>query len=414
MQGIEKTIKILHTIGGIWQDAGGPAESVPSLCGALAEGGQEVTLACWEGNLSEATKVCQEKGVRLKTYPVQWRHSIWYSRAMSVGVKELIKQSEIVHGQGVWIHLNWITGKWARRYDKGLMISPRGALMPNALNRSYLKKRLAWAIMDKRNLRRADCLHACSEKELQGLRRLGLTNPVAVIPNGVEVPQGIAERSCAKYNGTKKLLFLSRLHPSKGVFELIEAWARLAERLPEWRLIMAGADYHNTRARLEVVIKEKKLSDSVRLVGAVYGDEKWRLLREADLFVLPTKTENFGIAIGEALASGVAVVTSKEAPWRGIEENDCGWRVPLGVDYLKEALEEAMSTEHTKLKEMGQRGKVYISQNYSWGRVAEKMLETYKWMLGGGAAPVWVEGQKSTAKKIVCLQGCKNLVPTGE
>lgn len=179
------------------------------------------------------------------------------------------------------------------------------------------------------------------------------------------------------------MLFLGRIHPVRGLLELVEAW-RIAR--PEgWKMIIAGPDEGGHQQIVEAAIHQAGLQDDFEFTGSVYGDEKKALYRSADIFVLPTFSENFGLVVAEALACGVPVITTKGAPWQGLQTHRCGWWIDIGVEPLVAALREAMNLPPDTLREMGQRGRAYVEQNFGWPGIAQQMLSVYRWVLGVGA-----------------------------
>ena len=241
----------------------------------------------------------------------------------------------LVHDHGLWLPTNHASARAAARASVPFVVSTRGMLTEWALRFNAGKKRAAWALYQRRDLQSARLFHATAEEEVEDIRRAGLRQPVALIPNGVELPDRARE---APTGTVRKALFLSRVHPKKGLINLVRAWAEV--RPEGWELVLAGPDEGGHRAEVEHVIRALGL-EGVRWTGEVDDRAKWDLYYGADLFVLPTFSENFGIVVAEALAAGIPAITTTGAPWGVLEERGCGWWIDTGVEPLVAALREA-------------------------------------------------------------------------
>jgi glycosyltransferase involved in cell wall biosynthesis len=272
----------------------------------------------------------------------------------------------------------WAAGRGPAK----LVTSPRGMLGAEAIAFSSLKKRVFWRLFQARALREAACLHATSEAEGKDIRAAGLTNPVAVIPNGVELPALAA----AGPRGPRTVLSLGRIHPKKGLDTLVRAWARVEANRADWRLRIIGpAELDHDR---ELVALSASLGlGRVSIEGPAFGADRLAAYHAADLFVLPTRHENFANTVAEALAAGVPVISTKGAPWSGLEREACGWWIDHGPEPLAATLDTALSLSREALSDMGLRGRSWMARDFSWERVAGEMLAVYAWVARGGERP---------------------------
>lgn len=284
---------------------------------------------------------------------------------------------DIVHIHALWSPWLYRIYRWAKTRRLPVVWSPHGMLTPWALSQKRLKKTLALALYQKRGLRGADLLHVTAPSEVEDVRRLGLKNSVIEVPLGVDVP---AELPMHEPGPVRTALFVSRVHPKKGLFDLVEAWAAI--RPQGWRMVVAGPSYQDHGTQVEARARAAGLSEAeFRLVGPVYGEAKTRLYAQADLFVLPTYSENFGSVVIEALAQGCPVLTTTGAPWEGLVTHRCGWWIEPGAAPLTATLREALVLPSQSLHEMGERGYVWVRDAYGWEAVGRKMVEAYRTLM---------------------------------
>lgn len=293
---------------------------------------------------------------------------------------------DVVHLHGTWSPILAIAAYMARSRNIPFIVSPHGCLEPWALGHRKLKKQVALAVYQRRVLKNALMLVATAGQELESIRALGLDGPVAVLPNGVDL---VAEpKRCA--GSVRKILFLSRIHPQKGLGDLVLAWARV--RQPGWQVVIAGPSEGGYEDEIKLLIRKHGFEGDFDFPGLVSGEKKERCFAEADVFVLPTYSENFGIAVAEALARGIPVITTTGAPWQELETHQCGWWVTPGVDGVAAGLTAAMAMSRDALAEMGARGKKLVEQKYSWARIGRDALRASEWMLRRlGARPECVD-----------------------
>ena len=367
---------LVHVVPHIHDQASGPAYSVPRLCESLAALGNHVELSC----LAARGAIC---GVRIDVHP-QWpiggRFAISTALARTLWIKA--GDADIVHNHSLWSMVNIAAGWVVPGRRAKLVTSPRGTLSPWALARSRKLKGLLWPLQ-RRALTKADMLHATSEVEYQQIRALGLLSPVMVIPNGVDLPvlPGFKQASAVR-----TLLFLSRIHPVKGLDRLLRIWQELQDVHDDWRLLIVGRG----EAVHEHELKELAGNLCLRRVvfaGPLYGDDKSKAFLEADLFVLPSHSENFGMVVAEALAHGCPALVSEGAPWADLGTEGCGWWVKDNVYDLKAAMAAAMSLPAAELARMGGRGRAWMERDYGWESVARRMNSAYHWLLGTGHCP---------------------------
>jgi glycosyltransferase involved in cell wall biosynthesis len=260
-------------------------------------------------------------------------------------------------------------------------------LEPWALKFGALKKRLALLAYQARDLASANGFHATSEAEAEGIRRLGLKQPIAVIPNAVSAPDILPARPVL--NGSiNTALFLSRIHPKKGLTDLVNAWARL--RPSDWRLLIVGGSELGHRNEIEQLIRSLGIQQSITISDQVADTDKWAIYAGADLFVLPSYSENFGVVVAEAMLMGLPVITTKATPWAVIREAGCGWYIDTGVPSLSSALDQAFHTTPEQLVAMGRRGRELVHSRFDWVRIAGEMAEFYLWIMYGGSRPLCV------------------------
>jgi glycosyltransferase involved in cell wall biosynthesis len=342
---------------------GGPAYSVPALGAALAQRG--VTVGLWAAD-SSAEGPDSGSLIHLQG---DLRQAMARFGAI-----------DLLHDNGIWFPYNHAIARIAGKRQIPRVVSLRGMLEPWALKQSRLKKRIAWLLYQRRDLERADLLHATAPIEEVSARALGLDGPYCVIANGIALPSAMARPPVAE--GKRRMaLFLSRVHPGKGIPFLLEAWAKL--RPQGWRLIIAGPDEDGHAAEITTLIESLSLENEVRLCGPVYGEDKVALYAHADLFVLPTFSENFGIAVAEALAYGVPVLTTTGAPWESLVTHDCGWWVePDGPGILR-GLRAAIECSDETRREMGLRGAAMVAAQLNWDDIAAQFIEQYEVLLKG-------------------------------
>jgi glycosyltransferase involved in cell wall biosynthesis len=282
---------------------------------------------------------------------------------------------------------------WAKRRWPGtakLVHSPRGMLGEPALNISKLKKRVFWTLLQRAALEAADCLHATADSEYEEIRASGLAAPIAVIPNGIDIPEiGGHPRPSERL---RVILSLGRIHPKKGLDRLVCAWANLEREFPDWCVRIVGPAERGHDAELRELTNRLGLQ-RVTIEEPVYGDAKTAIYRASDLFILPTLNENFAVTVAEALAAEVPVISTNGAPWAGLETERCGWWIEQGADPLTQAMAHALSLPRSELYAMGARGRTWMARDYGWDKVAREMGTVYAWLSHGGPPPPTVRLQ---------------------
>jgi glycosyltransferase involved in cell wall biosynthesis len=296
---------------------------------------------------------------------------------------------DILHDNGIWLPHNHRLAALAAHRGIQRVVSTRGMLEPWALRHKRWKKNLAWSLFQQRDLKRASCHHATANTEAQNVRRLGLGVPVVVTPNGVDLPEECPRPALWPTkpdvrNPRRTALFLGRIYPVKGLPMLIEAWARV--RPEGWVLRIAGPDEAGHQKEIERAVSAAGLGELVVFMGPIQDRIKTAAFYEADLFVLPTHSENFGLAIAEALAHGVPVLTTTGAPWPALPSVGCGWRVDATVDGIAEGLRLATSLDSGTLRAMGAKGRSWVCAEFGWKRIAKQMLSTYQGILATPSA----------------------------
>ena len=283
------------------------------------------------------------------------------------------EQYDIVHIHGIWIPVLHRVAMWTRSNSIPLVWSPHGMLTQWAVHHKWFKKFVGWWLYQRWDLANADLLHVTAQSEFDDVRRMGLMNNVVIAPLGVKITQV----QCHWRVERKTLLFVSRVQKKKGLVNLIKAWSVLRSEKENWRVRIVGPDEDNHTAELKKLCLELHVDNEFEFVGPMFGDELAREYASADLFVLPTHSENFGSVVIEALSQGVPVICTKGAPWRELETRKCGWWIDIGVEPLAHALREAMSLDGVTLHEMGARGRRLVEERYTWPSVANIIEKAY-------------------------------------
>lgn len=383
-------LRAVHVVAGLDAAHGGPSYSVPRLCEALAAAGAETTLLSVSG-VEGDSREHSDRSFQDRRFAWDYAHvpilrNLRSASGLSAALNESAFAVDVIHNHGLWLMPNVHAGWAAARARKPLIVSPRGMLSPPSLAFSNRKKRAFWWLCQGAVVRHAACIHVTSEQEYQEIREFGLVNPVSIIPNGIDLPDCVS-RPMPQPASERVVLSLGRMHPKKGLDRLIRAWARIEAERPGWRLRIVGPSeigHHDELAALVAALGLARVS----IEAPVYGEAKQAAYRDAELFVLPTLNENFGLTVGEALAAGIPAIATKGAPWRGLEVEGCGWWIDHGIEPLAATLANATAMPRDALAAMGASGREWMARDFSWARVAQDMLESYRWLAGRARAPI--------------------------
>jgi glycosyltransferase involved in cell wall biosynthesis len=293
---------------------------------------------------------------------------------------------DLVHSHGLWMQPNVYPSFVCKKHRLPLVISPHGTLSPWAFSSGSFLKKIYWPLLQKPALSAATCFHATAISEYQDIRNMGFRQPVAVLPNGIDLPK-MQPHTIDKNKRT--ILFLGRIHQVKGLDLLLMAWSAIQKRFPDWHLRIVGPDDGGYLMKMQDLSNQLGLQ-RIEFSGALFGEEKLQAYQQADLFVLPTYSENFGISVAESLAAGTPAIVAKGAPWEGLEYHHAGKWIDIGLDPLVAALEKMLSLSREELDAMGARGRSWMEAEFSWSKIGVKMAETYQWIINGGKKPDWV------------------------
>jgi glycosyltransferase involved in cell wall biosynthesis len=388
--------KVAFAVGGLYTEGSGVARIVCDLANALARRGTPVDVY---------TADCPGRGVagswleppnRLRAAPGRWCGRLAWSPALRRTLEHAIPDVDVVHNHSLWMLPTSYAARAALRHDIPCAFTMHGFLEPWALAHSRWKKRLAGRWFQDADLRRATCLHVNSESELAGVRAYGLRNPVAVIPNGVtpeafdELPPRTAlETRFPAVRGKRVCLFLSRLHEKKGLEHLVIAWARLQRDFPDWRLVVAGPD-DGFEPQLRAAIDALGVDATVTLTGPLYGQDKRAAFAAADLFVLPSFSEGFSMAVLEAMAAGLPVLITPGCNFREAAERGAAVEATPDADGTEQGLRNLLGLDDRERRAMGARARELVEARYTWGAVSGRLLQLYGWLCSGGPRPDFV------------------------
>lgn len=385
-------MRILHVIDSVFKAGGGTSEVVPRLCEALLSHGHEVRLVTSSGGApSDATIHAQAVGVDVRFCRVYDVPGLSFFRVSSQFRKELedgVRWANVVHVHGHWQNPGWCAMQLARKYKKPYVIQSHGFLEPERLKISKWKKRLVGALVERPCLNGACAVIATSKSERQGILAFGVKVPVCVVPIGIDMMAfDMARRNdellkeLGVASDRKTLLYLSRVTPIKGLDMLSYAWRDVRRAHADWQLLIVGPDDRGYTIRVKEMFRDLVNDGSVVFSGPVYGERKYELLRSVDAFVLPTRSENWSIAVQEALAAGLPVICTKGAPWQGLEGGDgwgkCGWWVDISKDGIESGIRACLTLGEAERRNMGEEARSFVRLRFSWDIVAERQLSVY-------------------------------------
>ncbi len=388
----DSTMSMGFVIASVSRRAGGLFESVRRLAQSLHEQSCRILVFANQDEFTAADHAAWHP-LEPATFPVLGPWQFGYSPGLRAALRGA--DVDILNVHGIWMYPSVAGLAWARQWDRPLVIHAHGMLDPWAVRHHRWRKRLAGWAYENAHLRRASCLRALCPAEAEAMRQFGLTNPICVIPNGIDLPGAWPTKPPPWEGkiapGRRVLLYLGRIHPKKGLPHLLRAWQELRREDPkataDWAMGIAGWDQGGHEAELQAAARELGIAGDVIFLGPRFEEDKAACFAHAEAFVLPSFSEGLPMAVLEAWAYGLPVVMT---PQCNLPE---GFAAGAAISVNAEArdtargLRELFRLTDGARQEMGRRGKELVAQRFTWPRIAGQMLEVNQWLLHGGSVP---------------------------
>ena len=402
-------MRILHVIPSLAARDGGPPKATIEMCRELLRRGEHAEIyttnadgtGCLDVPLERPTKV---RGVSVMYYPINGSHYYKYSSALAAALRMNIRRFDIVDINLLYQFPSTAAAHYCRKHHVPYIVRPQGSLDPYLYQRHSLRKRLYELLIEQRNLAAAGAVNFTSDEEMELAKLSGLRFRSAVASLGVELeaePVGtddVAEGIWPQLAGKKVILFLSRVNFKKGLDILTRAFGRIYRMRRDAHLVIAGPDTEGYATRVRRWLVEEGALDAVSFTDMVLGEGKAALLRRADLFVLPSYTENFGIAVVEAMAAGVPVVISNRVNiWREIAAAEAGWVVKPDAHEVAQAILTVLDNP-LLAKAMGEHGWRLARERFSWKAAGDQLVRLYREVVSGRLAAATDEVPEAAAE----------------
>jgi glycosyltransferase involved in cell wall biosynthesis len=363
---------------------GGPPRSIHALCRALPAQGLDVTVFTTDANGRAALPASVVGGDSFEGVPVRYFHRSWPlspigSSALARAVRTELRSFDAVHVHGLWNRVVWAAAAEARRSGVPYVLSPRGMLEGAARAHRSWRKQLSYALFDRAVVEGASLLHATSDSEHDTLRQLLPRVPVALIPNGIDVPPPRPQRR----QPPRTILFVGRVHAIKRLDLLVDAFALVRARHSDVRLVIAGPD--EGRLRRALVARAGAHASAIDWTGAVDDTRRAMLLADAAALVMCSDSESFGMSVLEAMAASVPVVVTRTCPWADVHRHGSGFWIDQRADAVADALDRVLA-DPERARAMGSRGRALAESQYQWDVIAARFASQYRTLAGQAVA----------------------------
>ena len=390
-------LKILHVIANLAPRYGGPSKACRDMARAIARRGHAVSIFTTNmdgpGELDVPTdRPVVEDDVAVSYYPIGVPRFWGTSWPLAAGLKRAISGFDVVHLHSLYLFHDWATGHYCQAAGVPYILRPHGTLDPYIYHRHRLRKAVMDTLFQNRVLRGAAAIHYTTEEEMRLAEPYACGAPGAVVPHGLDIadyeglpPPGSFRARHSEIGDKTIVLFFGRLNFKKGLDILARAFGSVASARNDVHLVLAGPD-DGMLAKTRGCLREAGVLDRATFTGMLLGEEKLALLGDADLFVLPSHSENFGIAVVEAMACGLPVaISDKVNIWREVEGAGAGAVSPPEAEAFAAAI-AGLLDDPARRRVMGEAGQGLVANAFDWSRVAER-LETLYTAVAGGDRP---------------------------
>ena len=378
-------MRVLHS-GTLAASYGGPAMSTYLTLKGLSDLGVDAQII--QQPLEVGDKMRGEN-IPVHYYKSPWEHKLCYAPRMKASIISLGKY-DIYHAQGIWRWHTYALVDAAKKMGKPYLITPRGMLYPQDIAKaSTLFKELSLKIRLKKDLNQAACVHVTCKEEMMHCRNLGITSPIGVIPNPVE----IKDYPYIKDDDVFRFGYLGRVSRRKNIDGLLKAYIELDNYVDGTELLIIGDGDKEYMSELHVLAGEVKYGKVV-FGGFLNGTEKDKALASCSVLVMPSEFENLGNVILEGLVRRIPCIATTGAPWEELNLCHCGWQVPYTHESIKDSLIWALNTSAEERRLMGDNGRKLMEERYSVEAVAKDMKSLYEWVLTGENKPSFVYEQQ--------------------
>lgn len=320
-------------------------------------------------------------------------HAFRYSPAMVSALRA--GKLDIAHLQVLWMYTSIATLQWSGRKHRPYLVSIHGMLDAWAVNNARFKKRLIGALYERSCLKRARCIHAITESEVKSIRDFRLKNPVCLIPNAIDLPQRSYAPDDTPWKdkipaGEKILLYLGRIHPKKGLLNLLEAWKGATSQrsgADKWNLVIAGWEQDGHEGLLKEAAASLGIKSSVHFIGPQFNMHKEKCYFHTDAFILPSLSEGLPMVVLEAWAYGKPVLMTPQCNLPIGYEAHAALKIEANAAHIAAGLHALFDMSAGDRSEMGKRGRKLVEENFTWQKAAAELHRVYEWVLGGGSVP---------------------------
>lgn len=327
-----------------------------------------------------------------RTYPIRVSRRYGYAPGLRKALDDV--KTDIVHSHGLWVYTSTAAHRFTRKTGCPRVVSTHGMLEPWAVRNARWKKKIAGWLYEDRQLNDATCIRALTLTEAGSIRAYGVRNPICIVPNGVDsrrtdsvAPPSWRDKA---FKDRKVALYLGRLHPIKGLPNLLKAWSRVQKDnfsgAREWALAIAGWDQGGNEKELRRLSEDLGLSH-IRFVGPQFGSDKSAAYAHSDAFILPSFSEGLPMTLLEAWSYGLPAVMTPGCNIPEAFQADAAIRVETEVPSIVQGLRELFRMSDAERRELGSRGRAFVRKRFAWSMVASEMKSVYEWLLGGGAPP---------------------------
>ena len=329
-------------------------------------------------------------GVKIRYFPIQHPRFWGFSIPLFMALQREIREFDIVHIHSLYLFHNLVAAHFCRKYHVPYLIRPHGTLDPFLYRRHRLRKSIIESLFEDRNIKNAAAIHFTTEEEKRLSAPYIFKTPSFVVPNGIDYKEyknlplpGTFRSRYPKIHGKKMVLFFGRINFKKGLDILVRSFAKIAKTRDDVHLVITGPDNEGFGDKVRGWLKEQGILGRATFTGMLLDKDKLSVLRDADIFVLPSYSENFGISVIEAMACGVPVIISDKVNiWREVVANGAGKVAPCDPVHFAEEISELLE-DAKAAKQMGEKGKNLVKECFQWSCVALSLENAYRSIVAG-------------------------------